>query len=144
MAKDRFKTICAVYLLLFKEDAVLLLRRCGTGYHDGDYSLPAGHLETKESLTETLFRETKEEIGIDLNIEKTKLVHVMHRSKLKPPYFDFFFSSAEWKGTPSILEPNKCDDLQWFPMSDLPTNIIPYIRSAISAVCENKFYSENS
>ncbi len=142
MPKERFRTACAVYLVLTQDNKVLLLRRCGSGYHDGDYSLPAGHLESGETLMQALMRESEEEVDVKLDPNKTILAHVMHRSELDPPYMDFFFVSEGWKGTPEIKEPDKCDDMQWTPLDKLPENIIPYIRSAITQIYENNAYSE--
>jgi 8-oxo-dGTP pyrophosphatase MutT (NUDIX family) len=41
----------AVHLLLIKNDQILLLRRFNTGWQDGFYSLPAGHVDAGESVT---------------------------------------------------------------------------------------------
>jgi len=38
----RFKAAVAVYALLRRDGQVLLLRRSGSGSHDGELSLPAG------------------------------------------------------------------------------------------------------
>jgi 8-oxo-dGTP pyrophosphatase MutT (NUDIX family) len=40
----------AVYLILLKQDKVLLLQRRHTGFEDGNYSLPTGHLEKGENV----------------------------------------------------------------------------------------------
>jgi len=65
--KTRNKAIPASYLFLEKDGKILVARRCNTGYQDGKYQIPAGHVEMGELPTEALIRETKEEIGIDLN-----------------------------------------------------------------------------
>ena len=48
---QRFKMIGSSYLLLIENNKILLSRRFNTGYEDGKYSLPAGHVETGETLT---------------------------------------------------------------------------------------------
>ena len=47
--KERFKLICSSYLLLIKDNKILLGLRQNTGYMDGFYHLPAGHKEEGES-----------------------------------------------------------------------------------------------
>lgn len=65
--KERFKYIGSSYLILIKEGSILLLKRANTGFMDGYYSLPAGHLDGDETAREGGSREIKEEIGIDIN-----------------------------------------------------------------------------
>ena len=41
----------AVHILLRRDDEVLLVRRCNTGYEDGKLSVVAGHVEPGETVT---------------------------------------------------------------------------------------------
>ena len=43
-----------VHVLLERDGRVLLMRRAGTGFFDGLYSLPGGHVEEGESLRPTV------------------------------------------------------------------------------------------
>lgn len=142
MQEQRLKVIPTVYLILRKEDAVLLARRCRTGFHDGEYSVPAGHLDRGETLAQALIRETKEEIGIDLEEKNLKLAHIIHRKEQNEERLNFFFVVIDWRGNPKIMEPGKCDDLGWFRVHDLPRNTIPYVQQAIDCVLEGIIYSE--
>lgn len=127
-----------------QDGKVLLLRRYQTGYRDGDYSLPAGHVEPGESFTKTMIREAKEEIGITLHEEDLKISHIMHRMNeyQDRESIDTFFIAEHWTGIPKNMEPEKCDDLSWFPVSDLPKNTIPYIKEAIRNSLQGVLYSE--
>ena len=69
MAKERLKAVPASYLVPIKDGKILLLRRLNTGYEDGKYSLPAGHVETGENFTQCVVREMKEEIGISIRLK---------------------------------------------------------------------------
>lgn len=140
--KERFKLIPTSHLILMKDDKILLSRRFNTGYEDGNYSVVAGHLDGNETFLEAMIREAKEEAGIELKVEDLKVVHVMHRKSQPEERIDFFIKANKWQGEPKILEPHKCDDLSWFELTNLPDNIIPYIKQAINCIGSNKFYSE--
>ena len=88
-----------------------------------------------------MFREAKEEAGIDITEKQLRLVHVMHR-KSEEERIDFFFEATEWQGEPKIMETNKCDDLSWFPISQLPQNVIPYVKSGIENYGNKISFSE--
>lgn len=133
--------IASAYLVLMRGDSVLLARRFQTGYEDGKYGLPAGHVEDNESLLENLVREVKEEVGLSINPATAVLVHVMHR-KEKDIRMDFFFVVTNWEGEPKICETDKCDEIGWFPLSNLPENTIGYIQQALKSIQEEKNYSE--
>jgi 8-oxo-dGTP diphosphatase len=147
MPKDRFKLISAVHLLLIRDGKVLLLHRFNTGYEDGNYSVPAGHLDGNEPVSEAMAREAKEEIGVFIDPTALRVVHVMHRQASPDGHqanerVDFFLTTSQWDDKPSIMEPDKCDELSWRPLDNLPHNTIPYIRAAIEAYRSGKYYSE--
>lgn len=134
----------ASYLILKKEDRILLMRRQGSRYYDGWYSVPAGHVEKGELPMDCLLRETKEEIGIELNRSSIRFAHAMYRTKHDETgdRVDYFFITTKWKGEPIIQEPNKCDDLRWFPINELPENLMHHVRDAIKYIENNIPYSE--
>lgn len=140
MAKEHFKLVCAVYLILKGGGKILLLRRFHTGFEDGNYGLVSGHINGGESITNAMIREAKEEAGIDILPEDLKIVHVMHRKcgDLAHERICFFLSASEWDG-----EPDKCDDIGWFSINSLPLNTIDYIKRAIDYSDNNIFFSED-
>ena|SRR3989344_1106282 len=146
MGKERHQNIPASYLVLIKDNKVLLQRRFNTGYQDGKYSMVAGHVDKRETFTEAIIRETKEEAGIELKSENLKVAHVMHRNsgtEENNERVDVFFTADKWEGNIENKEPNKCDDLSWFDLDNLPDNIIPYIKRAIDCIKNKIFYSEH-
>lgn len=72
---ERFKPFCAVFLVLERKDEVLLQRRNGTGWMDGYYSLPSGHPEDGETMTQAMIREAKEEIRSAIEPDDLTLLH---------------------------------------------------------------------
>ncbi len=140
-AANRFKLIASLYLILIRDGKVLLMRRKDTGFEDGNYGLPSGHLEDGESLTQGMCREAKEELGITLQPKDLHLVHVMHRRQIDIR-LDFFFNTEQKYEEPKNCEPEKCDDLQWFPLEALPPNTIDYIRRTLQEHHHGKLFSE--
>ncbi|KKT86389.1 MAG: NUDIX hydrolase, partial [Microgenomates group bacterium GW2011_GWA1_Microgenomates_45_10] len=64
--KDRHRIIPASYVILQRENKILLQRRYNTGYEDGNYSFVSGHVEQGESYINAIIREAKEEAGVEL------------------------------------------------------------------------------
>lgn len=145
MSKKYHKNIPASYLIITKGKKVLLLRRFNTGYEDGKYSLIAGHVEKGETFSDCIIREAKEESGISIKNEDLKVVHVLHRNSglnENNERVDIFFKVEKWEGQIENKEPDKCDDLSWFDIDNLPLNTIPYISHVLENFKQNIFYSE--
>ncbi|MDD5251852.1 MAG: NUDIX domain-containing protein [Patescibacteria group bacterium] len=140
--KERFKLIPEVYLILKKGGLILLSRRFQTGYEDGKYSMVAGHAEEHETMREALAREAKEEAGIA--VEPTELEHLltMHRWCGDHERIGFYFTMDRWDGEIRNCEPDRCDDLGWFRLDQLPENVIPYVRAAIECSENGTRYCE--
>ncbi len=139
---NRFPYVGSAYLLLIRDGKILLLRRANTGFEDGKYGLPAGHMDGGETAREGGAREIREEIGLTIKPEDLEVVHVMHRKATEDERIDFFMTASAYEGEIKNMEPEKCDDLSWFKLSALPPNIIDYIRVAIENAEAKKFYSE--
>jgi len=120
-----------VHLLLIRENQILIARRFNTGYRDGEYSVPAGHLNGDETVIAAGMREAKEEIGVDIEASGMAFSSVMHRIE-GDERVDFFVQVHKWSGEIVNAEPDKCDDLRWVGLDELPENTILYVRRAIS------------
>jgi 8-oxo-dGTP diphosphatase len=134
--KEKFTLRAAVYLIPIRDNEVLLSRRFQTGWMDGKYSLVAGHIDGKESVFTAMIREAKEEAGIRVAKKDLIPVKTMHRNS-DHEYIDFFFVVKKWIGTPRIMEPNKCDDMSWFPLNKLPKNLLAYVKEVIETRDDN-------
>ena len=119
-----------VHLFFFRENQVLLLRRFNTGFRDGEYSVPAGHLEGGEPVMGAAAREAEEEIGVRIEADDIVFSSVMHRLEGEERV-DFFVHVHKWQGEPFNAEPEKCDDLCWANVDHLPANTLPYVRRAL-------------
>lgn len=140
------KSLVATHLFLRDEqNNILLIRRFNTGYEDGNYSVIAGHVEDAETIQQAMQREAMEEVGVLVELKDLEFIHVMQRSRERPDLpdrIDFFFAANKYTGVPKNMEKDKCDDMRWFGLDDIPDNTIPYIKSAIQQYLMNNKFSE--
>ena len=129
MMRARFPV--TVHLFFFRENQILLIRRFNTGFRDGEYSVPAGHLDGDETVMNAAAREAKEEVGVNIEVSDMTFSTVMHRIE-DEERVDFFVQAHNWEGEPFNAEPDKCDDVRWVDIHALPANIIPYVKQALS------------
>ena len=137
---ERKSMIVAVHLLLIKDGKLLMMRRYNTGYEDGNYSLCAGHIDGGEVYHEAMKREAKEELGIQISDDQLKTVQVMHR-KSKDERIDYFFTAESWQGSVKNMEEDKCDELKWFDIDELPENTVAYIKYGIKEYLKGETFT---
>jgi 8-oxo-dGTP diphosphatase len=142
--QDRFTVVPAVFVLLRKGDTILCMRRFNTGYQDGNYGLPSGHLDGGEPARAAITREAAEEVGVIIDVADLKLVHTQHRRAEEGSHerIDLFFETRVWQGEPRIMEPHKCDDLKWIDLHKLPKNTVPVVATALACIAAGEPYSE--
>ena len=123
---DRVTFPVVVHTLVFDDAGrILLLRRANTGFMDGYYGLPGGHLQNAETVRDAACRECAEEAGIDITAIEPAVVMPFDGG------VDFIFRASRWVGSARIGEPHKCDDIGWYAVDQLPRNVIPFVRKAI-------------
>ena len=132
--RSRFDVI--VHTFVFRRGRLLLLRRASTGFLDGYYSLPGGHVEAGEEVAKAAAREVAEEAGIKV-LEMTPVAVMPYGDGV-----DFLFEAKRWRGTAEIGEPDRCDDLVWVPPDQLPDKTAPFIRKALALRSVGTWYHE--
>ena len=132
MSSDRFNPYFAVYLVFRNKDQILLLQRFKTGFEDGNYSMVSGHVDAGEDFITAAIREGSEEAGVQIAESDLNLAYIQHYSRPDRAYVNAFFNVEKYAGEILNAEPNKCSDLSWFEINNLPENTIPYIKVAIS------------
>lgn len=129
----RHREVVDVHLILRRGPEVLLARRAGTGYADGLLHAPSGHVEDGEDVREAVIRETAEEIGLDLGPEELRVALVMqHRGPAGNARTGWFFEAEYDPDRPPYnREPDKCSELAWYPLDDLPDDMVAYCRAGL-------------
>ena len=123
----------AVHMIIVENDKILLQKRKGSKLWPGFYALPAGHIDEEENQFDALVREAKEELDIQIDPNNILKSYVVFRrnyfeidGKQLEPYIDYYFEIHDYKGTPKIVEKDKCDELIWANVNDLPDPFINY------------------
>ncbi len=144
---NRFKLKAGVFVVLIEEGQVLLLRRFQTGIEDALYVVPMGGHDGKEPLTTGVIREAKEEVNIEVKQEDLSVCHVMHRFHTMPEglsfeQIDVFFRVNRYEGVITNNEPDRCDELAFFPLNNLPKATAPFIQHALQCIQKGESFSE--
>lgn len=129
-------------MVLMRGQEVCLLRRKGTGWMDGLFSLAAGALEAGETIASAASWEAQEELGVEVFPASTRYAHTLHSLTDGTGWVGHFFVATEWLGRPTLCESEKHSDLTWRHLQDLPDDLIPYVRQALSCIAEGIPYSE--
>ena len=108
-------------------------------YLDNQYDLPGGHLESGEDLYDAMIREAKEELGIEIEREDMQMVHIYHH--FEKDMLKFVFKVKIFKNEIQNLEPEKCKELKWVDIENLPVNTISGIRRELEYIKSKKHYS---
>lgn len=78
MSRVRHKHSTSVFVALMRDEEVCLLRRKGTGWLDGSFSLPAGGLDAGETIADAACREVLEEVGVQIASASMRYAHALH------------------------------------------------------------------
>lgn len=120
---DKFLIYAAVYIAMLNDNKIFLMKRANTGYRDGEWCMPAGHIEANESPEEACARELMEETGISILDRELHFASSLFRQSYDRTYADYLFVTTKWGGQPKIVEPDKASEAGWFPLDDLPSEI---------------------
>jgi 8-oxo-dGTP diphosphatase len=132
---ERHKVIPAAFVFVQEGQNVLLQRRLNTGFRDGEYDASgSGHIEIGETPPEAAVRELEEETGLVADQDSLELFHIIsndfEESDRSYIYFFFRIGRAACSGSVEIKEPEKCDDMDMFPLSELPV-VVPHVAMAL-------------
>ena len=147
--KERFLVPSASIVMLIKrvdgKIKVLLQRRQNTGFMDGLWDLSSsGHVEHGESMSQAAAREVKEELGVTVSPDKLKFFAFVHKREKEwdLTYYNAYFVCTEFSGEPKICEPEKCSEIGWFDLDNLPDDLINDRKQAVKAYLSGDLYIE--
>ncbi len=128
--------VCTI--IIDKSSKRLLLGKRINSYGEGSYGLPGGGLELDEKIIDCAKREVLEETS--LRITSLIYIGVIRETQSRDDYYHFVFVSNNYKGTPKVVEPDKCRGWEWFSLSDVPKNILQGHAAALEMYREKGKY----
>lgn len=133
----------AVYVFLLRNQKFFMIKRANTGWMDGKFTIPSGHVEEDETFLQAAVRETKEEAGIAIKPESTQFVHISERNEANDRIWDdVYFVCADFEEEPYNAEPEKASEGAWFDYLSPPEDaMIPSVYYTLQQVKQGKFYS---
>ncbi len=138
---ERHLTRTAIFVVLEKEGKIFMLRRSNTGWSDGLFTVPAGHVDKGDFVIESAIKETKEEAGVTLLPENLEFIHV---DFIRDEYVNFYFKASIWTGEPCVGEPEMASEGVWCDLNNLPDDIVPPIKNLFLQLQNGKAFSEYS
>jgi 8-oxo-dGTP diphosphatase len=135
-----------VSVIIRQNGKILFISRTNTGYADGMFCLPAGHVEYGESFSEAAARETLEEVNIVVDKKDLRAVHTLQRRKDDPDdvRIGILFEADKWSGEPKNREPKRHGEIAWFDEKNLPfEKIMEFQAVALQHIFAGSTYAEH-
>jgi len=123
--EQRSPWVGAVNIFKNNDDKLLLMKRSGKSKaYPGYWCLVGGFLDWGETGEEGAKREAREEIGVEVKIEKFigryyNTPHPFKKNVISLPHYSKITS-----GTPHPAQPEECSDVRWFTPKEIKDLVI--------------------
>jgi len=125
--------------LIVENGKVLLVKRSKDSHSEpGKWARPGGRIELREKAEDAVVRECREEIGVDIEVLG---FHDMSEHFSKDHWIALGYLARIVKGTPKNLEPDKHDEVKWWPLDDLP-ELASFTKDAVEKYKTNNFLNK--
>lgn len=129
---------CGALILNDKNEVLLLKRSKNARTEPGMWSRPGGQVEFGEETEDALVREVKEETNINIKVVRQLEFTENITENNKKHWIALGYLAEHISGKPNNNEPDKHDDLKWFPIDNLPENISSYTRNSVEIFLKKK------
>lgn len=117
-----------VGFILINPKRQFLLGQRKSAYGNGTWGFAGGKMEFGESFEQTAVRECAEECGIKVAESAVKILGVTNDYDGKDHYVTIFTCAYVCDEKPTLTEPDKFEQWDWFDIDNLPDNLFLPIR----------------
>ena len=114
---------CGALIVNDKNETLLLKRTAKTRNRAGFWAKPGGGLEFGDKIEDTVRREIKEEVGVDIEIIKFLGFTENIIKEENQHWIPFNYLAKIIGGEVQNLEPEKHEELKWFKLDNLPEKL---------------------
>jgi ADP-ribose pyrophosphatase YjhB (NUDIX family) len=122
------KDAVCVFIVNDKNE-VLLYRRINTWYEPNKLALVGGLVDEGENPEQAAVRESKEETTLEINPVSLTFLTTVEDVRKDILYKIHYFLTQDFHGTPRNVEPDRCAELVWHPLTSLPNDTIEIIKN---------------
>ena len=123
--------------MICNDQQQVLLGRVERGHFRGYWTLPGGYMDHDEHPKEGCVRETKEELGLDIQLTNDEPIVTQSVFTDEGISFLSFTYRAVWNGSISMLsvQTEEISEVQWFDWSEARTIAVSHFdREALSSL----------
>ena len=122
-----------VGVLLIDDHARVLLTLRKRPPEAGCWSIVGGKVDFLETLEQCAVRETREEVGLEVRLERLLCVTDHHLPQEGQHWVSPAYLGKILGGEARNCEPDKTREVSWFSLNELPQNLTITARNAIQA-----------
>ena len=132
---SEFILVCDALVLNDKGEALFQKRKI-TNKPDM-WATPGGKVKIGERLEDAVVREVLEEH--DINIKTLRYLQHFEVIRPKNHYIYFTYLAKLISGTPKIMEPDKCSEVEFFSLDELPEPMTSQTKDYVKNYLNSKF-----
>ncbi len=136
--KDFIGVGCGAIIINDRNEVLLVKRSKNSRVNPDIWSRPGGEVEFGESSAEAVEREVFEETGIIIKAVQSLGFLDNISPDRKTHWISIGYLAEYVSGKIENKEPEKHDEIRWFPINELPENVTDYTRESVKEVLKGK------
>jgi len=127
--------------VMIRRGPLILLGKRLSGPGAGFYGWAGGHLEFGETPEACAVREVAEETGLAITQEMLVPLCVSNTTAYGSHYIDIEFRCEILDGQPRVMEPEKLESWDWYPLDALPAPMFEAAAMALKAMARGDWWT---